>query len=78
MFNEIRFTVSGRQTSNDELMVLIPRRYADLFDGHEFKDMHELSMALMHASCAEEARDYNRPWKVQEYEGDLKRTLNIQ
>lgn len=75
MFREIKFTVAGRETSNEDLMVLIPSEYKALFEGHNFKDMHDLSMALMHASCASEARDYNRPWKVQEYEGDLKRVL---
>lgn len=72
---EISFKVAGNETSDERLLICIPRRYADLFEGAEFEDMHHLSMALMHAGCADEARYYNRPWKVQEYEGDLMRTL---
>lgn len=72
---EIRFTVAGRATSDENLLVSIPVRYADMFEGHSFNTMHDLSMALMHASCAAEAFYYNRPWKAEEYEGDLKRVL---
>lgn len=73
---EIGFTVNGRETSDERLLVSIPRKYADLFEGHIFKDMHDLSMALMHASCADEAEYYNRPWKVEEYEHDLMMVLS--
>ena len=76
MFKEVKFTVAGKETSNDNLMVFIPSKYKPMFEGHNFKDMHDLSMALMHASCAAEARDYNRPWKVQEYEEDLRNVLS--
>ena len=71
------FKVNGKQTSDDALLINIPRCYRDMFEGHEFKDMHELSMALMHANTAYEASIYNRPWKVEEYENDLKRVLGL-
>ena len=73
---EIKFKIAGKETSDDRMLVSIPRRYADLFENHNFETAHDLSMALMHASCAAEAVYYNRPWKVQEYENDLMRTLN--
>ena len=71
----VTFKVAGKVTSDDQLLIMIPRRYRDMFEGCEFLDMHELSMAVMHASCANEARYYNRPWKVEEYEHDLMRVL---
>lgn len=72
---EIVFTVNGKRTSDEKLLIMIPRHYADLFEGHNFGDMHDLSLALMHASCADEAAYYKRPWKVEEYEADLKAVL---
>lgn len=74
---EIYFTIDGRLTSDERMLVLIPRKYADMFDGHVFKTMHDFSMALMHASCAAEAEYYRRPWKVEEYENDLRNVLAI-
>jgi hypothetical protein len=72
---EIFFKINGRLTSDEKMLVLIPCNYVSLFEGHDFKDVHELSMALMHANCAAEARYSKRPWKVEEYEGDLRRIL---
>ena len=71
----IHFMVEGRSTSDEDMMVSIPRQYADEFEGRNFETMHDLSMALMHASCAAEATYYRRPWKVEEYENDLKAVL---
>ena len=72
---ETKFYVDGRETSDERMLITIPTRYKHLFEGHNFANLHDLSMALMHASCANEARYYNRPWKVEEYEADLKRVL---
>lgn len=71
----IKFTVAGRDTTNEDMLVSIPRQYADEFEGHNFETMHDLSMALMHASCAAEATYYRRPWKVEEYEDCLRAVL---
>ena len=73
--NEVKFKINGKETSDEKMLVLIPARYKKLFEGHDFADVHDLSMALMHANCAAEAFYYNRPWKVQEYENDLKAVL---
>lgn len=77
MFREVRFSIAGRETSDDELLVLIPSQYKDWFEGHNFKSMHDLSMALMHASCAAEVSYYRRGWKVEEYEQDLRHVLAL-
>ena len=74
---EIKFTISGRETSDERMLVSIPHQYQDLFDNHNFKDVHELSMALMHASCAAEAARYGRVFKYVRYENDLLRTLGM-
>ena len=74
--DDVRFYIGEMETSAERLNILIPRQYRKWFDGFRFEDMHHLSMALMHASCADEARYYNRDWKVEEYENDLKRTLS--
>lgn len=71
----IHFMVEGRKTTDEDMLVSIPSQYADEFDGHEFETMHDLSMALMHAGCAAEAAYYRRPWKVEEYEKDLRAVL---
>ena len=74
---EITFTVAGRETSDERLLISIPRQYHDLFEVHNFKDMHELSLALMHASCAAEAAYYGRMFKYVQYENDMLRTLGM-
>ena len=67
----VSFRVNGRKTTDEDLLVLIPVEYKPMFEGHNFPDMHTLSMALMHANCAAEARYYGRLFKVEEYENDL-------
>jgi hypothetical protein len=69
----VRFTIAGRQTSDEDMLVQIPMEYADLFEGHEFPSMERFSKALMHAHVAEEA--YGRPWVAEEAERSLKRCL---
>lgn len=74
---EIKFTINGRETSDREYHVLIPFRYADLFEGHEFRSKEHFSRALMYAGCANEAFYYNRPWVMERDERSLKRLLDI-
>lgn len=73
---EIKFTVAGKETSDEKLLVSIPSEYHDLFDGYNFKDMEQLRLALMHAGCAAEAR-YYRNWRQDVYERDLQHTLGV-
>lgn len=73
---EIKFTVAGRETSDEKLLVMIPSEYQDLFYGYNFKDMEQLRLALMHAGCAAEAR-YYRSWRLDIYERDLQHTLGV-
>ena len=73
---EISFTIGGRRFTPDNLMVCIPQRYADKFDGREFEDMHEFSMALMFASSANESAFYGDPHgTLRRYEKDLDNAL---
>lgn len=74
---EIKFTVAGRATSDERMLVSIPYDYQDLFDGYDFKDMHQLSTALMHASCAAEAKYYKWYWRADIYERDLQHVLGV-
>lgn len=55
---------------------MIPVAYKPMFEGHDFPDMHAVSIALMHANCAAEAQYYGWPWKVEEYEKDLRHWLS--
>lgn len=75
--HEVKFTINGRETSDRELIVLIPLRYADLFEGHEFRSKEHFSRALMYAGVANEAFYYNRPWVMEANERALKRLLEI-
>lgn len=84
MFNEatrdweerpVRFTIAGRQTSDEDMLVRIPEKYVEMFEGHQFPTMHLFSMALMHAHVAEEAGYYGRPWVAEDAERSLKRCL---
>lgn len=76
-YRVVNFKVNGKDTSDDALLINIPCAYKDLFEGHDFPDMHTLSMALMHANCATEAKYYKMPWKVEIYERDLLNTLEV-
>lgn len=71
----VNFTVNGRQTTDEEMIVVIPERYKDLFEGHAFESMHDFSMALMFAGCAFEAWIAGSAWKVYQCERDLKSVL---
>lgn len=72
-----RFTVNGREFTEDTLNIVIPQNYKSLFEGKHFRDMHHLSMALMFASCAAEARYYHKPHLLEQNEIDLKATLEM-
>ena len=73
---EIHFKVEGRETSDERLLVLIPRQYADLFEGHEFHTRYDFDLALMNAHCADEAQCYGWDWRKEEYERELRWVLS--
>ena len=73
----IHFTVNGVDRPDEWYNIMIPRRYLELFENHNFPSKDVLSRALMHAGCANEAYYYNRPWKVEEYERALKKCLEL-
>ena len=72
---EIHFKIGNRDWTDESLMVCIPYHYADLFEGAAFKDKDHFSRALMFASCAAEARYYDRPWIVERDERSLMECL---
>lgn len=74
---EIRFTISGKEWSDDRLMVDIPKHYENLFEGHDFPNEEIFSRALMFASCANEAKHNNRPWIVEQDEISLRKFLEL-
>ena len=73
---EIKFTVAGRETSDERMLVSIPCAYQDLFYGYNFKDLEQMRLALMHSNCAAEAR-YYRNWRADVYERDLQHVLGV-
>jgi hypothetical protein len=73
----IKFKVNGKYTNNEEMGIVIPERYAHLFNNHNFKDIHNLSMALMFANCAFEAMVYNNNFKLREHENNLKNIMEV-
>lgn len=74
----IHFKIGDRDWTDDTLMVCIPCRYADMFDGVCFKNMAQFSRALAFASCAAEAFYYDRPWLVVRNENSLRECLRQQ
>lgn len=72
----IRFTIDGKEWTDDQLLVAIPHRYADWFDGASFKSRTVFNRALMFASCAAEAVYYGRDWLVERDEAELKRCFD--
>ena len=73
----IRFTIAGEERSDDYYLVSIPARYAELFEGHDFPSLEIFKRALMHASVANEASYYNRPWVQEDAEKSMKRCLEV-
>jgi hypothetical protein len=69
------FTVANKTYTDEDLLILIPIHYKDLFEGHAFRDMAHLSRAVMFANCANEARYYRRPWLVEQNEKELQHQL---
>ena len=72
----INFTIAGKAWTDDDLMVVIPSRYREMFEGHNFKTMHDFDLARMFASCADEAWYYNKPWRAEDDERSLRRVLS--
>ena len=72
---EIHFKINGRDWTDDRLLVSIPSRYADLFEGVNFPSKDLFSRALMFANCAEEAIYYKMDWVYEQDERDLKSLL---
>lgn len=52
---EIRFTVAGKETSDERRLVNIPERFAAMFEGHDFKTEEEFRLAVMNANTANSA-----------------------
>ena len=72
----INFKINGEEFTDKQLLVCIPERYADLFEGNEFHSDEQFSRAIMYAGCAREALIYKCPWKFEEYDRCLKDCLN--
>ena len=75
---EIHFKIGDRDWTDNKLMVCIPSRYADMFEGVRFKNKEQFSRALMFASCAAEAVDYKRPLIVERDEISLRECIRQQ
>lgn len=69
----VRFYIGGQERSDDYYLVAIPYRYVDLFEGHNFPSLEMFKRALMHASVANEAWNYNRDWVAEDAERSMKR-----
>ena len=63
--------IGDKNYSMNDLLVVIPEQYSDIFRKVRFANMGEFSRALMFARCAEEARFYNKPWLQRENEISL-------
>ena len=72
MKDNVNVIINGKAYRTEDLNVTIPGRYQDRFEGHRFADMHDFSMAIMYARCAQEARYSGEPLAVMLNE----RTLN--
>lgn len=72
---KVNFIVNNAKTNSEEMGIVVPKSYSSIFENHNFKDMHELSMALMFASCADEAKENNKPWILKENENSLNNVI---
>lgn len=52
---EIKFTIAGKETSDERLLVSIPRKYADDFEGRKFPTRDAFNVAIMFAHAADAA-----------------------
>lgn len=52
--------IGDKDYSMNDLLVVIPEQYSDVFRKVRFKNMSEFSKALAFARCADEAKDYRR------------------
>lgn len=71
----VTFKIAGADKSEDDMMVVIPQRYKEQFDGHDFPSLEIFRQALMFANCAAEARYYNATWRVEQDERCLAECL---
>ena len=71
----VRFMIDGKWRDDDYYMVSIPHHYVDQFEDHAFPDLEIFRRALMFASCAAEARYYNRPHLIAQNEACLKECM---
>lgn len=60
--------IGCKDFSMNDLLVVIPERYTEIFRNVRFENMSEFSRALMFARCADEARYHKRSDWVQENE----------
>lgn len=63
--------IGNKDYSMEDLLVVIPEQYSDVFRNVRFENMSEFSRALMFARCADEAKDYRRPDLQRENEVSL-------
>ena len=73
----VNFKIAGKSWTSDDMLVVIPCRYKELFEGHSFRDKETFSRALMFASCAAEAWYYDRNWVAERDERSLKEVLAL-
>lgn len=72
----VNVIINGKAYQTDDLCVNVPDKYADMFEGHNFKDMHTFSMALMFANGAQEAIFHDAPFIFMKNDRALKAALN--
>lgn len=71
-FNEKIIHIADKNYSQDDLLVIIPEEYADIFRKVRFLNRDEFNKAYMFARCAESARYHKMPIQLQENENNLR------
>lgn len=68
--------IGDKDYSMDDLLVVIPEQYSEMFRKIRFNNMSEFSRALMFARCADEAKDRHRSDLQKENEAALNWFVN--
>lgn len=71
-FEERIIHIADKDYSMDDLLVVIPEEYADVFRNVRFANRDEFNEAYVFAHCAESARYYKTPIVLQQNENGLK------
>lgn len=71
-FEEKIIHIGDKDYSMDDLLVVIPEEYTDIFRNVRFANRDEFNKALMFAHCAEAARYNKMPIALQENEDALR------